>query len=174
MKKIVFASVLSIFICTLFMTSALQAQSTFPNTTEGAKQLLEQFLKPGADYKTLTNSLRPTQADFDAFFKETAVQKAYQGYQPPWNAGAIVVKNNPGQTAVILTAATTDELKTATGNASAFPGGYAQVAPHLKSGVTVYRFKFVKPGETLGMAYDGLVYLNNHWVIFPKSWRVLK
>lgn len=25
----------------------------------------------------------------------------------------------------------------------------------------------------LGMAYDGLIYVNGHWAWFPKPWRVL-
>ena len=29
----------------------------------------------------------------------------------------------------------------------------------------------VKPGETLGMAFDGLAFVNGHWRIFPKPWR---
>ncbi|TMQ06352.1 MAG: hypothetical protein E6J91_38110 [Deltaproteobacteria bacterium] len=28
-------------------------------------------------------------------------------------------------------------------------------------------------GEQLGMAYDGLIYVNNHWAWFPKPWRAL-
>ena len=54
------------------------------------------------------------------------------------------------------------------------PGGYAKVAPHMKAGHTWYRFKFVKSGERVGMAYDGLTFVNHHWVIVPKPWRVLK
>ena len=44
----------------------------------------------------------------------------------------------------------------------------------MKSGLTVYAFKFVKPGETLGMAFDGLVWVNGHFAIFPKPWRFLR
>ena len=47
------------------------------------------------------------------------------------------------------------------------------MAGQLQSGVTLYRFKFVKPGEGLGMAFDGLVHVNGHWVIIPKPWRAL-
>ena len=34
------------------------------------------------------------------------------------------------------------------------------------------RFKFVKPGQTFGMAFDGLVYINGKWCIFPKPYRI--
>jgi hypothetical protein len=36
------------------------------------------------------------------------------------------------------------------------------------------RWKFVKPGETIGMAYDGLVFVNGHWAWFPKAWHALR
>ena len=41
-----------------------------------------------------------------------------------------------------------------------FPGGYKAVLPHLKPGNAIVRFKFVKPGETHGMAFDGLIHVN--------------
>ena len=31
----------------------------------------------------------------------------------------------------------------------------------------------VLPGESLGMAFDGLVHVNGHWAWFPKPWRAL-
>ena len=46
------------------------------------------------------------------------------------------------------------------------------MAAQIKPGLKVYRFKFVEPGEDLGMAFDGLVNVNGHWRIFPKPWRV--
>ena len=74
---------------------------------------------------------------------------------------------------MLLYHVTTADLKKWTEAASRdFPGGYRTVASKFNDGITVYRFKFVKPGETLGMAYDGLVYVNGHWRIFPKPWQV--
>ena len=35
------------------------------------------------------------------------------------------------------------------------------------------RWKFVRPGEPSGMAYDGLVWVDDHWAWFPKPYRVL-
>lgn len=51
------------------------------------------------------------------------------------------------------------------------PGGYAQQAAHFKKGVAIYGFKYVVPGETSGMAFDGLVKLGETWVMIPKAWR---
>jgi len=48
------------------------------------------------------------------------------------------------------------------------------VAAHLKPGLRIYAFKFVEPGQSLGMAYDGLVRVNGQWRIMPKPWRALR
>jgi hypothetical protein len=162
-----------LFVCFIF-TGLAQAESTIPGTQEGAKQLLEQFTKSGADYVALTNSLRPAKADYEAVFEAKAAEQAYQGYTIPWNKGYIIIKPKPGQSAILLWSATTEELKAGTSNASQFPGGYAKIKDNFKPGITLYRFKFVEPGQTLGMAYDGLAFVNNHWVVFPKPWRVIK
>ena len=55
-----------------------------------------------------------------------------------------------------------------------FPGGYHKVAPMLKDDANIYLFKFVKKGEKSGMRFDGLTFVNNHWVIFPKLWRAFE
>lgn len=51
------------------------------------------------------------------------------------------------------------------------PGGYAQQAAHFKKGVAIFGFQYVAPGETSGMAFDGLVKLGKEWVMIPKAWR---
>lgn len=51
------------------------------------------------------------------------------------------------------------------------PGGYQQQAAHLNPELAIYGFKYVAPGETSGMAYDGLVKVDGTWVMIPKMWR---
>lgn len=146
--------------------------SAHPATEEGAKALLADFVKPGADHAALSKNLRPTKADYDAVFEPELAAKADAVYGPAWDGGAMVIAPKAGQTEVKVFSATSDELKSWTGAAAEFPGGYKDVAAQLKPGVKVYRFKFVEPGQDLGMAYDGLVNVNGHWRIFPKPWRV--
>ena len=146
----------------------------FPGTLEGAKALLLQFIDPKIDKAALTGKLRPDAKDFQSVFKRDALKKAYQGYQLPWDEGKIVVRGNPGQTQLLIWSATTEQLQKGSGDAKAFPQGYEMAAPFFNKGLTFYRFKFVAPNETLGFAWDGLIYVNGHWVIFPKPWRVLK
>lgn len=150
-----------------------QVGTDFPGNKEGAKALLLQFLQSGVDKAALTKKLRPTSRDYRTVFKGVTAKKAEAGYQAPWDQGKIIIRGKPGQTELLVWSATTQELQKGTGDSGSFPGGYAKIASNFKEGLTFYRFKFVKPGESLGFAWDGLIFVNGHWVIFPKPWRVL-
>ena len=85
--------------------------SSYPGTPDGAKALLAEFAKPGADTATLSKSLRPTKADYDAVFVPELAAKADSVYGPAWDGGQLVIAPKPGQTQVLVSHATTDELK---------------------------------------------------------------
>lgn len=144
----------------------------YPGTDAGAKALLQEFVKPGADHAALSKTLRPAKADYDAVFTSELAAKADSVYGPAWDAGQLVVAPKEGQTQVLVFSATSDELKSGSGGAAKFPGGWKEVGSELKPGVKFYAFKFVEPGKELGMAFDGLAYVNGNWRIFPKPWRV--
>lgn len=149
------------------------AAETFPGTEAGATSLLKEFLKPGADHAALSKQLRPTAADYAAVFDADSSAKVAGVYDPAWDGGQMVVAPKAGQTEVKVFSATSDEMKTWTGNAAEFPGGWKDVAAKLKPGLKIYRFKFVEPGKDLGMAFDGLIHVNGNWRMFPKPWRAL-
>jgi hypothetical protein len=144
----------------------------FPGTADGAKALLSEFVKPGADTVALTKGLRSDPGDYAAVFNEGAAAKVQKVMDAAWNSGGIVMKTaHPTQTEVIVFSATTDELKAGSPNC---PGGYKDVAGEMKPGLTVYCFKFVEPGSKTGSAYDGLMFVNGHWTVMPKPWFALK
>jgi len=164
-------------VSTLLLASALllpspsHAQKT-PGTDDGARALLAEFIKPGADVKALSLKLRPSKADYEAVFEKPFAAKLEAMYDAPWKAGKIVIAGKPGQTDVLLRKVSTADIRKWSPAASdALPGGYKRIAADVKPGQTMYTFKFVKPGEGLGMAYDGLVHVNGQWRIFPKAWR---
>jgi hypothetical protein len=144
-----------------------------PGTADGAQALLAAFVKPGADLVALSQALRPTRADYEAVFTAELATKAETVYGQAWDSGQMVVAPKQGQTQVLIFSATSEELKTWTGGSTEFPGGWKNVGAQLKPGVRFYRFKFVVPGESLGMAYDGLAFVNGRWRIFPKPWRLI-
>ncbi|MDP4624292.1 MAG: hypothetical protein NWT08_04035 [Akkermansiaceae bacterium] len=52
------------------------------------------------------------------------------------------------------------------------PGGYTQQIAHFnKSGVQIYGFKYLAPGEEFGMSFDGLFRVDGKWIFIPKAWR---
>lgn len=147
--------------------------SKYPGTDDGARQLVTD-LRTSDDAAAMTRALEPTADDYAALFDGDAAAKAKDGYAPLWADGNTVIGADPANTEVLVRKATTDDLKAWTSQAEAdFPGGYQRAAKTFKSGLTIYRWKYVKPGETLGMAFDGLVYVNGHWAWFPKPWRAL-
>lgn len=141
---------------------------------DGAKALLAQFVAPSADHAALTRSLKPTTADYEALFDATTAPKVEGAQAKDWESGKAAIKPGDGQTEVKVASATGAELASGKGAAKEFPGGYRKLGKHLIPTATFFRFKFVKPGEETGTAYDGLAFVNNHWVIAPKPFRALE
>jgi len=175
LKVSFFGSLTIMFLCIPLLSFSTE-RFNYPGTEEGAKLLLLEFTKPGANHKALSNKLLPEKKDYEAYFDKSVANKAYTNYQKLFKRwGGLLIKPKAGQTSLLMWKATVSELKSWTGQArQTFPGGYRRVASKLNPGHIVIRFKFVKPSETLGMAFDGLTYVNNRWVIFPKPWRVLR
>ena len=165
--------VLPLLCLALGLSTHANAADAFPGTEAGATSLLKEFVKPGADHAALSKQLRPTAADYAAVFDADSSAKVAAVYDPAWEGGQMIVAPKAGQTEVKVFSATSDEMKSWTGNAAEFAGGWKEVAPKLKPGLKIYRFKFVEPGKDLGMAFDGLIYVNGNWRIFPKPWRAL-
>jgi len=151
------------------------AEAAAPATVEAAKAMLSDFMAADADRVALSMALKPKPEDYGHVFSDAAMaDKAAEAYEGLWGSiaeGPIGPKE--GQTEILVWHATTDELKAGTGDSEQFPGGYGDAAQHLSAGLDVFRFKFVKPGETAGMAFDGLYNLDGRWVLMPKPWRIV-
>jgi hypothetical protein len=142
----------------------------FDGDEAGAKKLLKHLMDEDTDRAEITEALKPQDDDYAAVFKDDAAAEAKKGYKKLFDkfAGS-KIEPKAGQTELKLFSASTEDLKTS----DDFPGGYKKVAGKIKKGLTFYAWKFVKPGESSGMAYDGLVYVNDHWAWFPKPWMAL-
>jgi hypothetical protein len=150
------------------------AKRTEPGTEEGAKTLLTAFHKASPTERAkIAEQLVPAAADYEAAFDAESAAKIKKANEEQFaKFKGKPVEIDPANTELLLVKATSDELKATPGHPE-FPGGYEKAGPHMKPGFTWYRWKYVKPGETSGMAYDGLVYVNGHWAWFPKPWRAL-
>jgi hypothetical protein len=153
--------------------AALPDFKTFPGTLAGAKSLVTEFVKPGVEAAALTKQLRPTTADYKAIFDAKTAAAIDTVYSAEWDRGSFVVTARQGQTEVKISSATVADLKANNEKAKEFPSGYAKVTSHFVGNPTLYRFRFVEPGQEQGNAYDGLVYVNGHWALIPKPWRGL-
>jgi len=143
-----------------------------PATPEAAKALLQAFVRPGADWAALTKPLQPTTTDYATVFEAVTAAKVQALYDPLWKDGTLVIKPNPGQTEVLLESVPTAEIRAwSPGAGKVLPGGWEKMKGEIKEGFTLYRFKFVEPGKTSGMVYDGLIHVNGQWRILPKAWR---
>jgi len=153
-------------------------QASQKNTSEtagtkaNAEAFLNQFLNPSADRVALTAALKPTEADIRAIYAPELAEKLIPMYEGMFTPDAQIGPKQ-GQTQVLVWRGTTGSLRDGNPVLEDFPGGYGDVRPYLQGDYPIVRFKFVKPGESIGMAFDGLVHVNGRWVFMPKPWRAL-
>lgn len=175
MKRILIAFSGSLFLLlSMVACGGGNVTAKFPGTTEGAKALIEEFLKADTDRKKLTMELRPTKEDYKAFYaEESEAVRAEAFYDKLWSSGQAVIAPKEGQTEIKLFSATPKQLMDFDGEYAEFPTAMISLSEKLKPDLTIYAFKFVKPDETTGMAYEGLTHINGKWRLFPKPWRYL-
>ncbi len=117
-------------------------------------------------------NLRPRDDDYARVFTPDAAERAQAGYLQLWNAPPRSL-GKPGQTLITAFACDAESLRTENDFSRNFPGGYSRIAGFLKPELVWVAFKVLAPGESSGMAHDGLVFLDDHWAWFPKPWRIL-
>jgi hypothetical protein len=139
-----------------------------------AVEMLSAFLDPAQIGRraAMTLALRPRDEDWSAVFVSGAAEQARHGYAALWSSSP-VIEPAADQTSMRVSVALAEELTGGTLRSRDFPGGYAGVARAFVPGRVWIGWKFVVPGETLGLAYDGLVHLGGRFVWFPKPWRVI-
>jgi hypothetical protein len=137
-----------------------------------ARAVLAPFLNAGGGRQRAMLALQPLPADYARILKEPLATRVRNDHRDFWN-GLQVISHDPDETELQLIVATTDDLIAKREVIDQFPGGYRDLAAWLQPGLRVARFRFVRPGRTLGTAYDGLFYLDGRWVFVPKAWRSL-
>ncbi|MFH1465763.1 MAG: hypothetical protein ABIO70_15355 [Pseudomonadota bacterium] len=137
-----------------------------------ARALLSPFQRPGAPLPQLTAALRPRDGDYAVAFQPAYAAVARQAYGRLWDGEPPVIGPKPGQTELLISAAPAERIL-AEGPPPAFPGGFSRVTHLLLPGPTWLCWKFVRPGQAIGMAFDGLCWCGDHFAWFPRTWRVL-
>lgn len=136
-------------------------------------RLLQRFIARDPDYRALTLALKPTREDYLAAYRQPLADRLAEAHSGMWQDENTAIKPKEGQTEIQFGITSTDRLIAGHPDLAEFPGGYKKVLDFMQPGVPIARFKFVKPGEKLGMSYDGLIFVNRRWVFIPKPWRVL-
>ena len=130
------------------------------------------FFGPYSERVRISKGLRPRRADYRAVYNRP-FSDALETTNDRYWSDSPVIRGKPGNTKLLVTVAMTDDLIDRKPVAGWFPGGYREVTRYLRRGFPIVRFKLVKPGNTLGLAFDGLVRVNGRWVFMPKPWRAI-
>ncbi|HAS44789.1 MAG TPA: hypothetical protein DCS93_30195 [Microscillaceae bacterium] len=158
------------------MVSACQGQKTkYPNTKEGVMQMAQAL---GEVSPSDIKKMAPTMEDCKAIMKnEEDAKKLHEysekGYERLTKMSESPIRGREGQTEILVNQLTVggenmaEELKE-------FSGGYKKAVEKMKAGIVMYEFNFVEPGETRGRRFDGLMNVNNKWVLVPKFWRAFR
>ncbi len=140
---------------------------------DSARIVLRKFFEPNADYVALTAKLRPTDNDIRTVYAEPLASALIKRNNQLFKPGISIKPKANHQTFLVLLS-TTRKLKQGHADLDKFPGGYKSVRKYFIKDVPIARFKFIKRGEKLGLAFDGLILVNRRWVLIPKPWRALK
>ncbi len=147
-------------------------RSVLEKLYESAYALLSQPMSDAAVSMQFVRSVAPVLSDYEKVFVAEAVATAQAHYSPLF-AFPRPLSRGSQQTELRLWIATARDLQEANDAAQFFPGGYADIAHFLKPETVWVHWKYVAPGAGSGMAYDGLVWINDRWVFFPKPFRAL-
>jgi hypothetical protein len=134
--------------------------------TWAARAMLEQRFAYG---DASSAPWRPEPEDYDRVFNASVAAGLRFVYDVMWEDPPII-GGRPEQTLIHIEASWSHQIGTPAA-ANAFPGGYGRVAPLLRPNLPWVCFTFTEPGDLAGMAFDGLVLLDDRWVWFPKPWR---
>lgn len=121
---------------------------------------------------SVTATLQPRDEDYARAFTADVVEHAREQFQALWADAPRVARAAP-DCQLVMHIAPAGMLAEDNALSWQFPGGYRSIAPKLNPHRTWVAWKYIARGQTAGMSYDGLVWLDDHWVWFPKPYRVL-
>jgi hypothetical protein len=150
------------------MTAALTAAA-------GLKELLRPVLMRlrGPDYRQAVAALRPHKDDYAKVFIEPSLERARNRYDSLWRAPPPFPPPDPTRTDLRIDLAPAGMLAGDNLLSKRFPLGYRAVAPLLVPERIWAAWEFVEPGRDSGLAFDGLVWCEDHWAWFPRPYLML-
>lgn len=119
-------------------------------------------------------TLRPRAGDYEKVFQGEAIDKARAAYEELWSAGFAPPRPRSTQTEIRCAAAPAGMLMGSNELSRRFPGGYEGIAASLNPHRIWLAWQYVEPGQTSGLSFDGLVWVDDRWVWLPKPYRYLR
>ncbi|RCW65270.1 hypothetical protein [Pseudorhodoferax soli] len=127
----------------------------------------------GAQGAALAAQLRPRPEDYAAVFRPEVAAAARQAFDAVWDAAPPHPARAAAGARITCHAAPAGMLADENALSRPFPGGYRVLAALLQPRRVWLAWKVIAPGRNAGMAYDGLVWLDDRWAWFPKPYRVM-
>ncbi len=122
----------------------------------------------------IVKQLIPTETDYQKVFADSAIEIALAGYRNLWKSSRSIKRPSSDQTEILCHLAPAGMLQTDNVLSAPFPGGYRAIAQHLNPHRIWASWQYRIPGQPSGLSFNGLVWLGDRWVWFPKPYRILR
>ncbi len=139
--------------------SATSLENSPRNQVKKLAERLQANVRNATQFKPTESALNEIAANAEALEKLQAYAESV--YKDLDGAPALA---RPDQTEIIVFGPALEDL----------PGGYSSVREHFKSEAKFYGFKYVVPGETSGMSFDGVFEVEGKWYFLPKAHRAFR
>ena len=148
------------------------AQTAIESIVASVHPLLAAFADPTLDHAAIIAQLKPQPGDAAAAFHADIAAHVQSAYDQLWQ-DTPQIEPKPGQTVLHVHPCPAGMFGQQTPLTQPFPGGYAALGPYLIPNRIWLAWRYTEPDAPRGMAYNGLVWLDDHWAWFPKPYRVV-
>jgi hypothetical protein len=144
-----------------------------------AEEVLKTIVRPvleglrGQAAPLIVASLRPREEDFGKVFLPATVEAARDAYARFWRSAHPFPRPDALHSELQIFASPAGMLREENLLSRHFPQGYRAIARMLDPHRVWVAWSYLCPGTTGGLAYDGLVWCDDHWAWFPRPYSVL-
>ena len=152
-----------------------EALRILKDAEESARRRLSIFVRSARReiWQRHTNAFKPRASDYSLAFSKQAAPKAASIYQALWQGELPLPAPWPGQTRMLVTACFSEWFSQNNDLLDQFPPAYREIAGLLEPGTIWVSWRYTKPDQEKGAAFDGLVQVGDRWVWFLRAHRVL-
>jgi hypothetical protein len=123
---------------------------------------------------SIVATLRPREGDYEKVFQGDAIARARAVYEQLWSGDFAPPRPRSTQTEIRCAVAPAGMLTWSNELSRRFPGGYEGIAASLNPHRVWLAWQYIEPGQPSGLSFDGLVWVDDHWVWLPKPYRYLR